>query len=154
MSTPGSDFTNGVSFGSASGPTYNFKTVTAAPNTGNNPQQIDQLVSLAITPAGDQIIWGPGSFTESDLNGFGIGVLAGGASANTTVNTSVVVKFCHSGNTAINTATYTLKPGEGVSVPPASVLATIGNTTITQITCTPSADGAACEIVGTLNLNT
>ncbi len=150
----GSNFTNSFGFASASGPSYNFNTVTPPPNTGNNPQQIDQAVSLAITPSGDQIIWGPGSFDETDLSGFGIGVLPGGATANTTANTSVVVQFCESGNTPINTATYTLKPGEGVSVTPADVLAAIGNTTVTQIICTPSADGAVCEVVGTLNLNT
>jgi hypothetical protein len=172
MATPGQSFTITGSFGSSGGPTYSGSTTVTPPVTGNNPQDIDQLVNTTLATAtagvnaGDQRIAGPGGkvawFPTKDIgyaasptnsaNGGGYGfkatlVTAGGLGGAQ----NVVVKFINTANSTVTS--YTLVNGQQVSMDSVGASGALGNTNITEIDCTPSPDGSTFEVQGILNLN-
>ena len=141
----GQQFTVSTSFGTPSGPTFKGSTVVNPPADGNNViGPIDQLVSQAITPSGDQTIYADG-IVSANIQGFGFLatlVTPGSGTASITIN----LKGCGAGGADV---TYTLTPttGQPMAVAFASLPSTVvGN--ITSITATPSADGAVIEVQG------
>ena len=115
----GQNFTVTRGFASGNGQQYSGQTVVTPPSTGNNPQNIDQVVSAAnatATPgknAGDQRIAGPGGYVAS------IAVTAGG-----------------SGYTSAPTVSFSGGGGSG-----ATATATVSGGAVTGITITSPGSG-------------
>ena len=146
----GQPITVAVSIGDPLTGTIKGNTVIPAPSTGNNPINIDQVVSLATTPSGDQTIYASDIvYTKIQALGFVATLVTAG-----TGTASVVVKLKAAGSGAAD-VTYTLTPSQGspngvaFAGLPAEV---VGN--ITSITCTPSADGAVVEVTGKIYVTT
>jgi hypothetical protein len=147
----GQPFTVTTSFGTPIGPTYRGSTVVVPPDDGNNIiGPIDQVVSQAITPSGDQTVYSS-DIVYSKIQGFGFLatlVTAGGGTASVTVK----LKGCGAAGADV---TYTLTPTEGqpmaVAFPylPSTIVANI-----TSITVTPSADGAVVQVQGMFAVTT
>ena len=146
----GQPITVAVSIGDPLTGTIKGSTVVAAPSTGNNPINIDQVVSLATTPTGDQTIYASDIVdTKIQALGFVATLVTAG-----TGTAGVVVNLKAAGSEGAD-VTYTPTPTQGspngvvfASLP----AAVVGN--ITSIACTPSADGAVVEVTGKIYVTT
>ena len=151
MAAPGQPFTVTTTFGTPSGPTFRGSTVVAPPADGNNViGPIDQVVSLAITPSGDQTIYAS-EIVHANIQGFGFLatlVTAGSGTASVTIK----LKGAGGGSTDV---TYTLTPTNGQPMAVAfPLLPSTITSNITSITVTPSADGAVVEVEGEFVVST
>ena len=130
--------------------TIKGSTVIPAPSTGNNPINIDQVVSLTTTPSGDQTVYASDIVcAKIQALGFVANLVAAGSG---TASVTLKLKAAGSGSADVD---YVLTPAQGVpnAVVFSSLLAGIvGN--ITSITCTPSADGAVVEVLGKIYVST
>jgi hypothetical protein len=161
----GQNFNINTTFGNSLA-TFSGLTTVTPPAAGNNPQEVDQVVSAAnasATPghtSGDQKIVSEG-FTSADIgySGSPVNTNGGGYGFEAKLITpgsgawSVVIKFIASDNSTIKS--YTLTAAQSVVARDAiGASADLGNVTVKQIDCTPSVDGAVVEVLGLLNLNT
>jgi hypothetical protein len=158
----GQNFTITHRFASGNGQTFQGVTVVTPPAPGNNPQDIDQVVSAAnavTNPGvaeGDQkiAIGFPAAQITGDgtdnAGGGGFGLVATLVTAGSGT-WSVVVKFVGAGGVI---KSYTLTAGSSSVVRDAiGAKADFSTTDVTEIDVTPSVDGAVVEITGILNLN-
>ncbi len=165
---PGQPFNVSTAFSSGNNSSYQGSTIVNAPASGNNPQNIDQLVSAALAAAtpgqnsGDQKIVATEfassdigySATPNDNNGGGYGFKANLVSAGSGSGAQqVVIKFINAATGNPTVVSYTLGPGQVVAFDAIGASAQLGNVTIKEIDCTPSPDGSVFEILGILNLN-
>ena len=88
----GQPITVAVSIGDPLTGTIKGSTVVAAPSTGNNPINIDQVVSLATTPTGDQTIYASDIvYTKIQALGFVATLVTAGTG---TASVTVKLKGC------------------------------------------------------------
>ena len=148
----GQPFTIATSFGTPTGPTFTGKTIIpAGANGGNIIGPIDQIVSLAITPSGDQTIYSSDVIYSKIL---ALGFIATLVTAGSGT-ASVTVKLKAAGTSSAD-IDFVLTPTQGnpsgVAFASAAAAGIVGN--ITSITCTPSADGAVVEVQGLIDVTT
>jgi hypothetical protein len=130
--------------------TIKGSTVIPAPADGNNIINIDQIVSTAITPSGDQTIYAD-AIAHADIQALGFVATLVTAGSGTA---SVVVKL--KGAAGSGDVTWTLTPTQGQpnGVAFASIAAAGITANMTSITVTPSADGAVVEVQGKIYTTT
>lgn len=164
----GTNFTVTHGFAAGTLASYSGQTVVTPPASGNNPQNVDQIVSAAnasATPgiaSGDQKIVGKG-FASSDIgyaaspnnvNGGGFGFLARLVSSGSGSGAQqIVIKFISAASGNATVVSYTLQANMSVAFDAIGAGGQLGDVTIQEIDCTPSPDGSVFEVLGTLNLN-
>jgi hypothetical protein len=158
----GQNFNITIRFASGNGQTFQGVTTVTPPAAGNNPQNIDQIVSAANALANPGVASGDQKialgFPAAQITGDGTDDAGGGgfgfAASLVTAGSgtwSVVIKFVGASGVI---KSYTLTAVSScVARDAIGAHNDLGTTAVTEIDVTPSADGAVVELMGILNLN-